>query len=61
MNKFTNWFRGKKTYIIAFLMVIVGVINYLSGDITLAVLLASEDLILVLQGIGLGTLRHGIN
>ncbi len=60
MNNFINWLSGKKTYIISVLMVLVGVVNYLSGDITLSQFLQSQDLILMLEGLGLGALRAGV-
>jgi len=55
-----NWLKGKKTYIIAVLMVAVSLIHLLSGDMSLAEFVTSEHINALLEGIGLGTLRAGI-
>ena len=52
---------GKKTYIVAGLMVIVAVINLVSGDIGLMDFLTNPNLILLLEGLGIGFLRSGIS
>lgn len=52
---------GKKTYIVAGLMVIVAVINLVSGDISLMDFLTDPNLILLLQALGIGFLRSGIS
>jgi len=51
---------GKKAHITAGLMVCIGIINLISGDLTLQQLIASPDLHLVLEGMGISTLRLGI-
>jgi len=63
MGKIKEWLMGKKTFMVAGLMVTIGVIQILSGegDLTWATLLASDDLMTVLAGVGLGTLRAGVN
>ena len=52
--------KGYKTYIIATLMVLIGVENFLTGSTTLTDLLHSPDLYLILNGLGLSALRAGI-
>jgi len=56
-----NWLKGKKTYIIAGLMVSASLVHLFSGDIGLAEFAASEYLNTLLEGVGLGTLRAGIS
>ncbi len=51
---------GKKAHITAGLMVCIGIINLLAGDLTLQQLIASPDLHLVLEGMGVSTIRLGI-
>lgn len=53
--------KGYKTYIIAALMVLIGVENVIAGDATLTQLLHSPDLFLILNGLGLSALRAGIS
>lgn len=57
-----TFIKGKKTYIVAFLMVLIGVVHVVSGDTTLAGFLStsSPDLTLILNGLGLGALRAGV-
>lgn len=59
--KLINFLAGKKTYIVAFLMVLVGIINALSGDLTWGQLLQSPDVWVILNGLGLGSLRAGVS
>jgi len=56
-----NWLKGKKTYIIAGLMVSVSLIHLFYGDIGFAEFATSEHLNTLLEGVGLGTLRAGIS
>ncbi len=52
---------GKKTYIIAGLMVVVALINLVSGDISLVEFVSDPNLILILQALGIGFLRAGVS
>ena len=52
--------KGKKTYIIAGLMVLVGLVQLLGGDLTLSEFIASNDLRIILEGLGIGFLRAGV-
>lgn len=52
--------KGYKTYIIAALMVAVGLVNLLTGDLTLISFLHSPDLYLLLNGLGLTALRAAL-
>lgn len=55
-----GWLRGKKTFIIAILMVFAGLIRVVTGDETISQFFSSQDLATVLTGLGLGALRSGI-
>ncbi len=56
-----SFLSGKKTYIVAFLMVLVGIVNLAVGDLSLTSFLNSPDLLYVLNGLGIAALRAGIN
>jgi hypothetical protein len=47
---------GKKTYIVAALLIVFAVTGVLTGNLT-----ADEAFVLVLNGLGLGALRSGIS
>ena len=49
--------KGYKTYIVSALLVAVSLVHLLSGDMSLITFLNSPDLIVLLQGLGLGALR----
>ncbi len=51
---------GKKTYIIAGLLVLISLVHYFTGDIQLADVLSSPDLLVFLNGLGLASLRDAI-
>lgn len=53
--------KGKKTHIVAALLVAVGVVNFLAGDATLSQLLSDPNLLILLNGLGLSALRAGMN
>lgn len=50
-----NILEGKKTYLVATLIVISGVLSYVTGEMTL-----EQAILAVLNGLGLGSLRAGI-
>ncbi len=56
-----NWLNGKKTYIISFLMILTSLIHLLTGDLTLKEFLNGEELINLLEAMGLSTLRIGVS
>lgn len=56
-----QWLQGRKTYVIASLMVAASLIHLISGDIGLAEFAASEHLNTLLEGVGLATLRAGVS
>ena len=60
MKIIKDWLKGRKTYIVASLMVVIGLVKLLVGDMTLVDFLMSGDLQLLLEGLGIGTLRAGI-
>ncbi len=53
-------FKGYKTFIVSGLLVIVGLINLLAGDISLTQFLSSPDLLVILGGLGLAGLRDAV-
>lgn len=55
-----KWLSGRKTYIVASLMVVIGLVKLMVGDMSLVDFLMSGDLQLLLEGLGIGTLRAGI-
>ncbi|MDH5762747.1 MAG: hypothetical protein OEZ51_07190 [Nitrospinota bacterium] len=54
------WLKGKKTYIVASLMVAISLVHLFLGEIGLAEFFASEHMNTLLEGLGLGTLRAGV-
>lgn len=52
--------KGKKTYIVAALMAVSVFLDYLTGDISMAQMVASGDVQTLLEAAGLSTLRAGI-
>ena len=55
-----NWLNGKKTYIISALMVVVSLMNLITGDLTLVEFLKGEQMINLFEAVGLTTLRVGV-
>ena len=54
-----SWLPGKKTYIIAAAMLVVGVVNMLTGEATgWAMIMENSEILL--EGLGLGALRKGV-
>jgi len=52
--------KGYKTYIVSALLVAVGLIDVLTGDLTASQFLKSPDLLVLLNGLGLAALRSAI-
>jgi hypothetical protein len=52
---------GYKTYIIAALMVLIALVNLLTGDINSATFFNDPSFLLLLNGLGLGALRAAIS
>ncbi len=55
-----NGLNGKKTYIVSALMVIVSLIHLFLGDISLTEFVSSDHMTVLLEAVGLSTLRVGI-
>ena len=55
-----DWLKGKKTYIVAGLMVLASLLHLITGDMGLAEFITSEQLNVLLEGVGLGSLRAGV-
>tara|TARA_R110002167_G_scaffold51504_7_gene149037 strand:+ start:315 stop:503 length:189 start_codon:yes stop_codon:yes gene_type:complete len=60
MNKLKSALEGKKTNIVSALLVVVSVIELITGDITLSEFLSGPNLLVFLNGIGLASLHAGI-
>lgn len=56
-----QWLKGKKTYIIAGLMVMVSLTHLFSGDMGFVEFVTGEHFNTLLEGIGLSTLRAGVS
>ena len=56
-----DWLKGKKTYIVAGLMVVASLLHLITGDMGLAEFVTSDYLNTLLEGVGLGTLRAGVS
>lgn len=52
--------QGRKTYIVAFLLVLVSLLDLLTGDVALADFLGDPNLLVLLNGLGLAALRSGV-
>lgn len=55
-----NFLSGHKTYIVSGLMVLIGIVHFLTGDISLAQFISSPDFQLILNGFGFSFLRMGV-
>jgi hypothetical protein len=56
-----DWLKGKKTYVIASLMVLTSLVKLAVGDMTFTEFFSGNDVNTLLEGIGIGTLRAGIS
>jgi len=56
-----EWLKGKKTYIIAGLMVLVSLVQFLTGDLGFVEFITNEQVLFLLNGLGLGALRSGVS
>jgi len=56
-----DWLKNKKTYIVSGLIVASSLVQLVTGDISLMDFLTSENLLILLGGLGLGTLRAGVS
>jgi len=55
-----SWLKGKKTYIISGLLLLVGVFKVVVGDMGVMELLQSQALFDILGALGLASLRSGV-
>ena len=60
MTAFIEFLKGKKTYVISFLLCLVALVRVLTGEIAFFDFVASPDFIVLLNGLGLATLRAGL-
>ncbi len=61
MTNIIEFLKGKKTYIVATLLLIVAIINLLTGSETATQFLNNPNLIILLGAIGLGSVRGAIS
>jgi len=54
------WTKGRKSYIISILMIAVGLVNLISGDITVIEWINDPYFLYILGGGGVASLRHAI-
>lgn len=52
-----EYLKGKKTYIVSTLLVLVSVVNFLAGDVSISEVLNDPNLLVLLNGFGLAALR----
>jgi len=55
-----KFLRGKKTYIISLLIILQSTVELLTGGMTLSEFVQSPELITLLEGMGLASLRAGV-
>jgi len=55
-----SWLKGKKTYLVSGLMVLVSLLDLITGDMNITEFFTSSHLSILLSGVGLGTLRAGV-
>lgn len=55
-----NFLKGYKTYIIAALLVLVALVHFVTGDTTLIQAVNDPNLLILLNGLGLGALRSAL-
>ena len=60
MSSLVKFLKGKKAYIVSGLLVLVALVNLLTGDIYWSELLADPNLIILLNGLGVGSLRAAL-
>lgn len=60
MGTIMKWLTGKKTYIVAGLMVAVTLLQLITGETTLQEFVMSEHVTTLMEAVGLGTLRAGV-
>lgn len=59
-NPYMDFLKGKKTYIIAALLVLVALVKLTTGDTTLMDFFNDPNLIVLLNGLGLAALRSAV-
>lgn len=55
-----SFLKGYKTYIIAILLVLVAIVNILVGDLSMMEFLTDPSLLILLNGLGIGSLRAAL-
>lgn len=61
LEKVKTTLQGRKTYIVSALLVLVAVVDLLTGDMSLVEFLNEPNLIVLLNGLGLAALRAGVS
>lgn len=60
-TKLRDCLKGRKTYIIAGLLVLASLVEVITGDMTVLQLLEDQNLLVLLNGLGLAALRAGVS
>ncbi len=55
-----NWLQGKKTYLVSGLMTLASLIQWIIGDMNAVEFVSSPHFNMLLEGVGLATLRAGV-
>lgn len=61
MQQIRETLKGRKTYIIAFIMVLASLVEVLTGDISIVEFVGTENFQLFLEGLGISAIRAGIS
>lgn len=55
-----EWIKGKKTYIVSVLMIVVALVQTITGELSWSEFFSSDYIRMILEGFGLGFLRAGV-
>lgn len=60
-TKLESFLKGKKTYIVSFLLVVIALLDVITGDTSLVDFVSDPNLVVLLNGLGLASLRAGVS
>ena len=55
-----EWIKGKKTYIVSVLMIVVALVQTITGELSWSEFFSSDYIRMILEGFSLGFLRAGV-
>ncbi|PIQ96533.1 MAG: hypothetical protein COV67_08970 [Nitrospinae bacterium CG11_big_fil_rev_8_21_14_0_20_56_8] len=55
-----DWLQGKKTYIVSSLMALASLMHLITGEMSLPTFVTSDNVLHLLEAVGLTTLRAGV-